>query len=292
MFNYRLILILLVFLNITGLFAEPKIDISGTVEWAAMRLKADISLDLASANIKLPSGRTQGESILSTGYLNLIRGGILDILVDSSSTIGDLVVNGDITLYEAEAIALNAQSVPPALSPDMQKMYSSYIINLSSVSSALLKHDRPAPIIRTLNPVSSAQYTGIIIIAQQDLPVYSMKSTARIVPCLFPKIWDSEMNLIYNRNMLESHDTPMVRYMPYQDIFQNNPSGLSTELRDFVGDRPLRIFARGVFGINPTDLIIEHDDAMLIISSEANRKLLSTGKVAIILDDSVMKRDF
>jgi hypothetical protein len=283
---------ILVFLTVTGLFAQPKIDISGSVEWDTMRFKADISLDLVSANIKLPSGRTQGESILNTGYLNLIRGGILDILVDSSSTIGDLVARGDLSLYEAEAIALNAQSVPPTLSPDMRKMYSSYIINLSGVSSVLLSHDRPAPIIRTLNPVSSAQYTGIIIIASQDLPVYAMKSTALIVPCLFPKIWDSEMNLIYNRNMLESRNIPMVRYMPMWDIFQNNPSGLSAELLEFVGERPLRIFARGVFGINPTDLIIDREDAMLIISSEANRRLLSTGKVAVILDDSVLKRNF
>jgi hypothetical protein len=292
MFKFKLILIIPVFLTLTALFAEPKFDISGSVEWETMRLKADISLDLASANIKLPSGRTQAESILSTGYLNLIRAGVLDLLVDSSSTIGDLVARGDLTLYEAEAIALNAQSIPPALTPDMQKMYASYIINLSNVSSVLLKHDRPTPVTRTLNPVSSAQYTGIIIITSNNLPVYAMKSTAQPVPCLFPKIWDSEMNLIYNHNMLESYNIPMVHYLPMKDIFQNNPSGLSDELRDFVGERPLRIFARGVFGINPTDLIIEHDDAMLIISSEGNRRLLSQGKVAIILDDSVMKRDF
>jgi hypothetical protein len=283
---------ILVFLTAMGLFAEPKIGISGKVEWDSMRIRADISLDLASANIKLPSGRTQGESILSTGYLNLIRGGILDLLVDSSSTIADLIDSGEFNLYEAEAIALNAQAVPPALSPDMQNMYSSYTISLSNVSSALLKHDRPTPIIRTLNPVSSAEYSGIIIIASQNLPVHGMKGTAQPIPCLFPKIWDSKMNLIYNRNMLESHNTPMVHYFPLQNIFQNNPSGLSAELREFIGERPLRIFARGVFGINPTDLIIDRDDAMLIISSEENRSLLSRGKVAIILDDSVLRRDF
>jgi hypothetical protein len=284
--------ILLVFLTVTGLFAQPNIGISGTVEWDTMRIKANVTLDLASANIKLPSGRTQGESILSTGYLNLIRAGILDLQVDSSSTIEDLVERGEFNLYEAEAIAVNAQAVPPALSPDMMNMYSSYTITLSGVSSALLKHERPAPVIRTLNPVSSGRYTGIIIIADSNLPVHGMKGTARPVPCLFPKIWDSEMNLIYNRNMMESRDNSMVRYYPIQNIFQNNPSGLSAELREFVGERPLRIFARGVFGINPTDLIIDREDAMLIISSEANRDLLSKSKVAIILDDSVLRREF
>ena len=282
----------MIILAATGVFAQTKIDISGTVEWDTMQIKAAVSLDLASAGIKLPAGRTQGESILSAGYLNLIRAGILDLQVDSSSTIRELVDRGELKLFEAEALAFNAQTIPPALSPDMKSMYSSYTITLTGVSSALLKHSRPAQVARTLNPVSSAQYTGIIIIASENLPVYSMKSTARAIPCLFPKIWDSDMNLLYERTMLLSHDNSMVRYLPSENIFHKNPSGLSPELQEFVGDKPLRIFARGVFGINPTDLIIDREDAMLIISSEENRRLLSQGKVAIILDDSVLRREF
>jgi hypothetical protein len=274
------------------LFAETKLDISGIIEWDTMQIKADVSFDLASAGIRLPSGRIQGESILNAGYINLILSGILDLQVDSSSTIKDLIDRGELSLFEAQALASNASGVSPALSPDMKSMYSSYTITLSGVSAALLKHSRPAEIARTLTPVSAAQYTGIVIIASQSLPVYGMKSTTQPIPCLFPKIWDSEMNLIYERNMLESRDNSMVRYLPANSIFRNNPSGLSPELQEFVGERPLRIFARGVFGINPTDLIIDHDDAMLIISSDENRRLLSKGKVALILDDSVLRRNF
>jgi hypothetical protein len=289
---YKTIIPVLIILTASAVFAQAKIDISGTVEWDTMQIKADVSLDLASAGLRLPSGRTQGESLLSSGYLDLIRAGILDLRVDSSSTIADLIDRGEFTLAEAEALALNARAVPPAFSPDMSNMYSSYTITLSGISSALLKHNRAAPIIRTLSPVSAAHYTGIIIIASQVLPVHGHRTSTQPIPCLFPKIWDSEMNLIFERNMLESRDNKMVRYMPSSSIFQNNPSGLSPELREFVGDRPLRIFARSVFGINPTDLIIDREDAMLIISSAENRRLLSQGKVAIILDDSVLRRDF
>ena len=289
---YKVIFPILFFFSVWTAFGEAKIDISGKVEWDTMQIKADVSLDLASVGIKLPSGRTQGESILSSGYSSLIRSGILELQVDSSSTIADLINRGEFTLHEAEALAISAQAVPPALSPDMRSIYSTYTIDLKGISSALLKHSRPSAVARTLNPVSTAQYTGIIIIASQNLLVYSMKSTVQPVPCLFPKIWDSDMNLLYERNMLESRDSTMVRYLPPVSIFQNNPSGLSPELQEFVGNRPLRIFARGVFGINPTDLIIDRDDAMLIISSEENRRLLSQGKVAIILDDSVLRYDF
>jgi hypothetical protein len=168
----------------------------------------------------------------------------------------------------------------------------SYTLSLGSVSAALIRHKRPLEIMRTLNPVSVPDYTGIIIIASESLPIHGMKGSARPIPCLFPKIWDTSMNLVFERNMLDLKSSAMVRYSPIQSIFQNNPSGLTPELSALVGDRPLRIFARGVFGIKPTDLIIDREDALLIISSPGNRRLLTEGKVAIILDDSVLRSAF
>jgi hypothetical protein len=288
----KLIIFLLSILVIIPSFAEVKIDISGTLEWDTMQINALVSLDLTSAGIRIPSGRSQGETILTTSYNRLIRPCILGLQVDSSSTIRDLISRGEFSLPETDIIASNAHTIPPALSPDMLNMYSSYTITLSGISSALLRHSRPTPVMRTLIPVSSARYTGIIIIAAEELPVHGMRSTALPIPCLFPKIWDSDMNLIYERGMLTSRDTSMVRYSPLHNIFQNTPSGLTPELEGIVGDRPLRIFARGVFGINPTDIIIDSNDALLIISTEANQRLLSQGKVVIVLDDSVLKKQF
>ena len=285
-----LILFLLIISSSFAAYSETKI--TGTVEWETMRLDAQITLDLTSAGLKLPAGRTQAESLLNENYLNLIRPFLLKLQADSSSTIGDYIDNGEFTLLQADTLALSAASVPPAMQPDLRGISASHTILFSNLSSALIRHSRPSPIIRTLSPVSSASYTGIIIIAAEELPVHGMRGTALPVPCLFPKIWDSEMNLIYERNTLEARNVTMVQYSPSQNIFQNNPTGLTKELRQIVGDRPLRIFARGVFGINPTDLIIDRSDALTIISSEENRKFLSQGKVVIILDDSVLRYEF
>ena len=284
--------ILLIFFTAFTVPAQSNFGISSAVEWDTHSLRASISLDLVSAGIRLPSGRTHGEALLSSDYVNLIRADILNLQVDSSSTIGDLLNRGELSMPETERFALSAHNIPPALSPDMRRLISSHIVSLDTISAALLRHSRPAPIMRTLTPVSAAQYTGIIIIAADNLPVHGMRSSALAVPCLFPKIWDTNMDIIFERNMLDTQNKIMVRYAPPHSIFQNNPSGLTAELTAHVGERPLRIFARGVFGINPTDLIIDHDDAMLIISSEANRRLLSQGKVAIILNDSVLRNEF
>jgi hypothetical protein len=84
----------------------------------------------------------------------------------------------------------------------------------------------------------------------------------------------------------------MVRYAASDSIFQSNPSGLSGELRGIVGDRPLRIIARGVFGINPTDPVIDRSDALVILSSEANRRLLGEGRVVFITPKDALVMEF
>jgi hypothetical protein len=141
----------------------------------------------------------------------------------------------------------------------------------------------------TLNPVSAPAYTGIIIIAAETLPIHGSKNSALIQPCLFPKIWDAEMKLIFERNMFNPGADTMVRYFTTKEIFDTSPSGLSPAMSAVVGNRPLRIFARGVFGIYPTDPIISQEDALQIISREENRSLLREGRIAIIIDDSLLK---
>jgi hypothetical protein len=286
------LLFLLFFFSVFGVFSQAGISVSGLVEWDTLRFNAQVSLDLASAGLRLPAGRTHGETLLAAGFHDNIRPYLMDLQVDSSTTIGDLVYRGELDLREIDAIILGATSVPPALSPDLHQISSSHTISLLNFNNTLLRHSRLTPIIRTLNPVSTASYTGIIIIATDILPIHGMRNTALPIPCLFPKIWDSEMNLIYERSMLEAHNIPIVRYSSASNIFQNNPTGLSPELREIVGDRPLRIFAQGVFGIKPTDLIIDQSDALLIISSGENRRLLSQGRIVIILDESVLRYEF
>lgn len=287
--NWRLTL-LLFFLS-CPVFAQNA-DITGKFDWEKMEIQAIVSLNLASAGIKLPGGRTTGESIINSEYRRLMRPHILGIQADSSSTLGDLVRNGELSLADIDNFVLNARFTPHFLSPDLLTLQASCIIDLENISASLIRHSRPAEIRRTLSPVPAPDYTGIIIIASSPLPVHGMKSSASVVPCLFPKIWDTNMNLLYERNMLEKGRKTIARYAPESDIFINNPSGLSPEIARLVGSNPLRIIARRLFGDTPTDLIIESEDALRIISTEQNRRLLSEGRVVIVIDDSAIRMEF
>jgi hypothetical protein len=256
-----------------------------------MEITASVALNLASAGIGLPTGRARAEELVDAEYPRLIRPSLLSIPVDSSCSLQDLIDRGEFPLQSVGAIAQGARRVPPALSPDLSALTASYTIDLTRLSAALIRHSRPAELTRPLRPLPAASYTGIIILAAEPLPIRGRNTAALTQPCLFPKVWDAGMNLIYERSMMDAgiaRKNAMVRYVSFSSVFRPTPSGLSPELAELVGGNPLRIIARCVYGIRPTDPVIDREDALLILSSEENLRLLREGRVAIMVDKSVL----
>ncbi|MDR3161431.1 MAG: polymerase [Spirochaetaceae bacterium] len=284
-----LILFFFVLAILKGFGQEP--DFQFSVNWERQEIHAAVSLHLASMGIGLPMGRTRGEERIAAEYPRLIRPRLLAVPVDSSATLGDLIDRGELPLSAPAEIALSAQRIPPTLSPDLESMSARYTISLNTLGAALLRHRRPAEIDRTLIPVPAASYTGIIIIANEELPLHGRNTRALPLPCLFPKIWDTEMNLIYERNTVEAEigqSRGMIRYVSEGAIFRPTPSGLEGDLADLVGPNPLRIIAREVFGSRPTDPVIDRADALLIIATEGNRRLLREGRVVLVLHEKAL----
>jgi hypothetical protein len=211
----------------------------------------------------------------------MLRPFLMSIAADSSSTLGEWIAGGNLSLSALDALSMAAEKTHPALSADLLSIAGRYTIRLKDLSAALSRHREAAEPPRTLGP-SAVDYSSIIIIASGELPVHGRKTRALARPCIFPKIWDQDMNLIYERNMGDPKG-PMVRYAPPERIFRPTPSGLEGELAEFAGPRPLRIFARSVFGREPTDLVIDREDALRILSSRANRDLLREGRVILVL---------
>ncbi|MDR2742990.1 MAG: polymerase [Treponema sp.] len=278
-----------------ALDGQTKISISGEIEWERMELKATVTLNLASAGINLPTGRSQAEEVINVEYTSLILPYILALPIDSSDTIEDLINRGESSLRFPSFIADTARKIPPVLSADLTSLSSSYTINLMDIISRLIRHRRAMELPRPLTPIPAAEYSGVIIIASEVMPVHGRNSTALIEPCLFPKIWDTDMNLLYERNILDpanfAKNAP-VKYVSESGIFRPTPSGLSPELTEVVGTNPLRVMARGVFGVRPTDPVIAREDALIILSSEANRQLLREGRLAIVLNEKTLKNPF
>ena len=284
-------LFLILTFPVIGQEHQLRFDVSTSVDWLKAETNTHISYNLAQAGIKLPSGRAMGEETLKEAYPHLIRQQLFPILVDSDTSIGSLIEKRELSLEALDKFCRKAGITPPSLSPDLTRMIGRYIVPMENLSSLLIRHRRPIEPYRPLLPVQTSVYTGIIIIADEELPVHGRNSKAEVIPCLFPKIWDMDMNLVYEKQMLDAagRDIMMVRYTTAESIFRPPPSGLEGELLKLAGDRPLRIIARQVFGVNTTDPVIDRDDAIKILSTENNRQLLREGKVVFVLNEKTLK---
>jgi len=260
-------------------------EIKGSIDWQKMTFDVTVTLNLQKAGIRLPAGRSLAEALLETEFSYCIESAIMDVQADSSSTLGDLINRGELA---AASFNRNTSIQPPALSADLFAISGRAAVNLSGIGVELVRHSRARVIHPPLIPTPVRDYTGIIIIADEELPVHGRYSSALVVPCLFPKIWDSEMNQLYARDAVDPDllrgETAYVLYISRESIMRAVPSAMDADLIARVGDNPLRIMARGIFGAVPTDPIIDREDALLILSSENNRRLLREGRIVIVLE--------
>jgi hypothetical protein len=296
-FFFALILLLCPAVSLSSAPESPSFAISALLNWEQGNLSAVTELNLLSAGIRLPGGRGMAEEILKDEYIALVRPLLLSIQVDSSSTIDDMVQRREISLRDLDELCLAARVSPPSISTDMMKITGRYTIDLNLLSAMFIRHRQAGESMRPIIPPPATDYTGIIIIADTVLPIHGRNSSALVSPCLFPKIWDTDMNLIYERNLTDPALTgsglkPIVHYAKRESIFRPTPSGLDETITRLVGERPLRIFARSVFGTVPTDPVIDRADAMLILANENNRRLLREGKVVLVINDTVLGKTF
>jgi len=275
----------LVGLSLQHSFAfDYRVDLTRSLDWRTMALEATATLNLASAGLKLPAGRTEAEELIDMDFPRLMRPTLLALPIDSSNILESFIDNGTLTLAEVGSIAGGADQAPTALSTDLRELSAPFSINLHTLAEKLILHRRAAEPPRVIEKRATRPYTGIIIYANDTLPVHGRTINAQATACFFPKIWDSEMTLIYERNMADpeiAREKGIVRYADAQEA--------EAGLFERIGKEPLRILARSLFGVRVTDPIIDRDDALKIISSEENRKLLKEGRVVIVLADEALR---
>lgn len=264
-----------------------RIDLTRSIRWDSLRLEASSTLDLASAQLRLPTGRSQAEEIADMEFPRLVQPTILALPVDSSATVEDLIGSGALSLNDVISAVAAARRSAPVLSTDMGTLSVAYSIDLHSLSARLVRHRHAAEPKRTLEGRATRPYTGIVIYADDPLAVHGRHDTSRANACFFPKIWDSDMNLIYERNMVEpalARGRGIVRYASAREA-----AAAEADYVALVGPTPLRILARGLFGVHATDPVIDRDDALKITSSEENRRLLREGRVVIVLAEEALR---
>ncbi|MGI5090563.1 OmpA family protein [Treponema vincentii] len=257
---------------------------SQTVQnWETAQVDSKITLDLNKSGLYLPTDRNAAIRLIQQNRSSLLKNAYLSILVDSSHRVGNYLAEEKISFTDINTVINNGKSTAPILSQELQTAIVYHQNPLQELANLFVKHN--APYTPSFFPLGTASkvYTGILIDARGQLPVHGEYSSEQLNPCLFPKIWNKNMNLIYEKNIVNPAQAKKQGIVLYTGTLDES------EYRDRIGTEPLRIIARGVFGDNRTDPIISNEDAERILAKKENIELLRQGKIVIVCDKDTLQ---
>lgn len=281
-FFLALLLIGVIFpLNAQFRSSTPKVSSECSVNWITKTFSSVLSLTNENGIIT-PADRKGSEVHITDKMAYLVKDPLLSLYVDSANTLGDIILQNTITNEKLTTIINGSKLKPGVYTSSMQSVTMNASFNLDKVGSLMIMHNNPYSPTQPIEMVSSRSYTGIIIDARGKLSVQGEFVTSVGNPCFFPKIWDDTMELIYERNMMNSQAAKEMGIVTYAS------SDDESLYRDRIGNDPLHISARKIFGTNRTDPVISRNDALKILSVPENLKLLQEGKVVILLDEDVL----
>ena len=208
------------------------------------------------------------------------------VQLDSAGTVADRIDQEEFRVSGLAEAASTARPIVASSTPDLRTARVSFRINLyDSVSPIFIDHQMPIEMDGVLGWQPAPEYTGILVIADEELPQFGEQDKALVEPALMPGLYfaGGSPSLLYR--IAESDYYPPATLtgsgpVLYADDFQ------STAVLERVGVRPLRILARGVFGDSPTDLVLSEADARVILGSDHLKELLRSGRVSIIISEA------
>ena len=255
------------------------------VNWIDKTFTSNISLDIDKAGIPMPSGKNSAVNTVSSRLPNLIKDPLLTLYVDSSRTLGDYILERKISLSQIIDIVESGNKTLGYFDNKNSLFKMDHKILMNQIGSLFTKHQAPYARRKSIETISSRPYTGIIIDARGSLPVHGEFVEGVAEPCLFPRVWNENMEIVYERNMTES-DTAKS-----QSVCGYDWSDDESRYRARVGADPLRVSAKQIFGHNRTDLVISDEDTLRIFSVPQNAELLKKGKIVLLLNQDVLIRD-
>lgn len=268
---------LLSFSIILSLSAQS-VSSESTVDWTTRTFTSTLNLDMKQANLSFPTGKNTATNRMNSQLPLLIKDPLLSLKVDSSYTLNDMIVN-DLLPFDSIASIIETGTKSPAIfSQTGLALNMNHQMNLANIGILMIKHRYPYSPKEPIQQVASRKYTGIIIDARGSLPVQGEFIQDQVDPCFFPTVWDDDMNLLYEKNMTNA------AIAQKEGIVHYDYSDDESRYQDRIGNDPLRIRARKVYGVNRTDPIISRNDALKILSIPENIQLLNEGRVVILLD--------
>ena len=259
-------------------YPEPTVTATSSINWITRNFSTKLSLNTKQADLQMPTGKKTASNIIKTQMPVLIQSPLLSLFDSSNQTIEDQVIHENLTLEQVYNFIMGGKKTPDVFTQDLKFLNTQNTININELSSHLVRHNHPYTPNIPLETVPSREYTGIIIDARGANHVHGEYISSETYPCLFPTIWDEQMNIVYEKNLVNP------KIVKEKGLVGYHYSDDTSLYEDRVGPDPLYIKATEVYGRNRTDPIIKEKDALKILTIPENIQLIQDGKVVILLD--------
>ncbi len=260
---------------------QEELTVTRSVDWETGTLILDLSLPIDIRDLQ-PDSRFQAERKLANLLPALFVESVIPIPFDSYRTIGERIKE-DQRLFQAlnDTALASVEKRQASLARDLEEVRVQYrfpFYGPGGLAGPLVAHSRASPLRRVIGFVPSRNFSGLVIYARGELPAHGKDIRQHVRPALFPKLYDGDMNLVLS---VEMCDPAFLRKWGMAAYTYSEEESL---FRERIGTAPLRAVARGVFGINATDIIVPTEAVRRLLSREANQALLQEGRILIIVD--------
>ncbi len=252
-------------------------NVSSKIDWPNGKYILTIDYPLEDSDRALPALKNQTEQTVARKLKSMLFKQMQTFVLDSHTNIYDYTKKNASVVAEIYTLADKAHRVFSLFSEDMRTVKIQYSIFLyPDVAEIFISHSNPAEIDPILQFIPSADFSGIVIYIQNSLPYFGRDTQGLFTPSLFPRIYDDNMNLIMDKTRVSPAAIKKWGVAGYRTDLN------LTEAAGRIGYTPLKIAARGLFGINNTDIIIPGREAAKILSRKSNIDLIREGRILIV----------
>lgn len=277
------IALLLAYAGIAPAGAQEADTVRTDLDWAARELRVTVERPVSAVGERGPAAVSETQRSIRRDAPGIIVDALAEVPLDSFHTVESLASEQEALITSLDRAAQSARAVDASASPDLGSASVTFVVDLyADLASRLADHDRASRIDSLLGWVPTTEYTGILVYAADDLPVFGTDTIASVTPTLLPGMYylRTPQELLF-RLVESEHIEPDVLATRGPVAYTDDVE--ATGLAERIGSNPLRILAIGVFGRHPSDVVISERDAAKILGSSHNTSLLAQGRVVVVV---------
>ncbi|MCF7929345.1 MAG: hypothetical protein K9L68_11355 [Spirochaetales bacterium] len=265
---------------------EHQITVETEINWEkrVVTATASIALEGFGRNKILPALRLAAERELEQRKGEVFREILNNIPVDSATRIGELIRANPALGTQIDRLDERIPPIRSSFSQDQHYLRRNFTIPFEELVALVSEADTPLSIPQRTAFYPSGKYSGLVIYAAGALPVQGRPSqTAELAPCLIPTLYDEQMRPLVNGEMIDFNRLAEEGLLHYRKISSEDTiEKLINESLAIIGPEPLYTIAVGLYGNNPSDIILSMDTANQLRYRQRNRRILENSRVLVL----------